>query len=108
MSRLTSPEIFFFFGKTFLRIEGEIEEKERRAKEERRAKDVVLEILLDVVMEKNSLEDKTSLSTHVCAPGPTVWASPPPTGGGTWRCPTPGMDSTITTETNQVIGLFTR
>ena len=41
------------------------------------------------------------------APGPTAWASPPPTGGGTCSGPTPGMDSTITTETNQVIGLFT-
>ncbi len=39
--------------------------------------DVVMEILLDVVMEKNSLEEKTSL------------------------------DNTITTETNQVIVLFT-
>jgi hypothetical protein len=66
-----------------------------------------LEILLDVVMEKNSLEEKTSLSTQVGAPGPTAWASPPPTGGGTCSGPTPGMDSTITTETNQVIGLFT-
>jgi hypothetical protein len=55
----------------------------RRVKEERRAKDVVMEILLDVVMEKNSLEEKTSLSTHVGVPGPAAWASPPPTGGGT-------------------------
>jgi hypothetical protein len=85
---------------------GEIEEKERRAKWERRAKDVVLEILLDVVMEKNSLEEKTSLSTQVGAPCPTAWASPPPTGGGTCSGPTPGMDSTITTETRTQIGMF--
>jgi hypothetical protein len=65
-----------------------------------------MEILLDVVMEKKSLEEKTSLSTQVGAPGPTAWASPP-TGGGTYIGPTPGMDSTITTETNQVIVLFT-
>jgi hypothetical protein len=48
--------------KPFAVLKGEIEEKERRAK------DVVLEILLDVVMEKNSLEEKTSLSTQVGAP----------------------------------------
>jgi hypothetical protein len=66
-----------------------------------------MEILLDVVMEKNSLEKKTSLSTQVGEPGPAAWASPPPTGGGTYSDPTPGMDSTITTETNQVNGLFT-
>ncbi len=54
--------------------------EERRAKKERRAKDVVMEILLDVVMEKNSLEKRTSLSTHVGTPGPASWASPPPTG----------------------------
>ena len=102
-----SPEIFFFLEKPFGVLKGEIEEKERRAKEERRAKDVVMEILLDVVMEKNSFEEKTSLSTQVGAPGPAAWASPPPTGGGTCSGPTPGMDSTITTETNQVIGLFT-
>ena len=59
-------------------------------------------------MEKNSLEEKTSLSTgNFGAPGPRAWASPPPTGGGTCSGPPPGMDSTITTETNQVIGLFT-
>ena len=59
-------------------------------------------------MEKNSLEEKTSLSTgNFRAPGPRAWASPPPTGGGTCSGPPPGMDSTITTETNQVIGLFT-
>jgi hypothetical protein len=46
-------------------LKEEIEEKERRVKEERRVKDVVMEILLDVVMEKNSLEEKTSLSTQV-------------------------------------------
>ncbi len=57
-------------------------------------------------MEKNSLEEKTSLSTQVGAPGPAAWASPPPTGGGTCSGPTPGMDSTITTEPNQVMGLF--
>jgi hypothetical protein len=57
------------------------EEKERRKKKERRAKDVVIEILLDVVMEKHSLEEKTSLSTKVGAPGPAAWASPPPTSG---------------------------
>ena len=65
-----------------------------------------MEILLDVVMEKNSLEEKTSLSTQVGAPDPATWASPPPTGGGTCNGPATGMD-TITTETNQVIGLFT-
>jgi hypothetical protein len=65
-----------------------------------------MEILLDVVMEKNSLEEKTSLSTQVGAPGPTAWASPP-TGGRTCSGPATGIDSTITTETNQVIGLFT-
>jgi hypothetical protein len=43
-----------------------------RVKEERRAKDVVMELLLDVVMEKNSLEEKTSLSTQVGAPGHVV------------------------------------
>jgi hypothetical protein len=52
-----------------------------------------LEILLDVVMEKNSLEEKTSLSTQVGAPGPTAWTSPPPTGGGTCSGPTPGDTS---------------
>ena len=67
-----------------------------------------MEILLDVVMEKNSLEEKTSLSTgNFRAPGPRAWSSPPPAGGGTCSGPPPGMDSTITTETNQVIGLFT-
>ncbi len=86
--------------KPFGVLKGEIEEKERRAK------DVVMEILLDVVMEKNSSGEKTSLSTQVGAPGPAAWASPA-TGGGTCSGPTPGMDSTITTQTNQVIGLFT-
>ena len=66
----------------------------------------VMEITLDVVMEENSLEEKTSLSTQVGAPDPAAWVSPP-TGGGTCSGPTPVMDSTITTETNQVIGLFT-
>jgi hypothetical protein len=93
--------------KPFGVLKGEIEEKERRVKEERRAKDVVMEILLDVVMEKNSFEEKTSLSTQVGALGPAAWASPRLTGGGTCSGPTAGMDSTITTETNQVIGLFT-
>ncbi len=37
-------------------------------------------------MEENSLEEKTSLSTQVGAPGPAAWASPPPTGGGTCSC----------------------
>jgi hypothetical protein len=70
----SSPEIFFFFF-----FEADLE----KSKKERRAKDVVIrvmEILLDVVMEKNSLEEKTSLSTQVGAPGPAAWASPPPTG----------------------------
>jgi hypothetical protein len=88
-------------------LKGEIEEKERRVKEKRRTKDVVMDILLDVVMEKNSLEEKTSLSTQVGTPDPSAWTSPPQTGGGTCTGPTPGMDSTITTETNQVIGLIT-
>jgi hypothetical protein len=52
---------FSFFWKNLSGYWGEIEEKERRA--ERRAKDVVMEILLDVEMEKKSLEEKTSLST---------------------------------------------
>ncbi len=68
------------------------------------SKNVVIEILLDVVMEKNLLEEKTSLSTQVGAPGPEAWASPPPTGGGTCSGPTTDMDSTITTEPNQVMG----
>ncbi len=79
----------------------------RRVKEERKVKDVVMKIPLDVVIEKNSLEEKTSLSTQVGEPGPKIWDSLPPTGGGTCSGPTPDMDSTITTETNQVIGLFT-
>jgi hypothetical protein len=66
-----------------------------------------MEILLDVVMEKNSLEEKNSLSTQVGAPGHAAWDSPPQTGGGTCNGPSPDMDSTITTETDQVIGLFT-
>jgi hypothetical protein len=65
-----------------------------------------MEILLDVVMEKNSFEEKTSLSTQVGAPGPEAWTSPPPTGGGTCNGSTTGMDRTITTETNQVMDLF--
>ena len=59
-------------------------------------------ILLDVVMEKNSLEEKTSLSTQVGAPGPAAWVSPPPTGGGTCSGPTTGMDSTIKRNVFQV------
>ena len=93
---------FSFFSKNLSRV---LEEKERREQKERRVNDVVMEILLDVVMEKNSLEEKTSLSTQVGAPGPAAWASPPPTGGGTCSDPTTGMDSTITTEPNQVMGL---
>jgi hypothetical protein len=62
---------------------------------------------LDVVMEKTSLEEKTSLSTQVGAPGPAAWASPPPTGADTCSGPATGMDSTITTEPTQVMGLFT-
>ena len=64
-----------------------------------------MEKTLDVIMEKNSLEEKTSLSTQVGAPGPAGWASPPPTGGGTCSGPATGMDTTITTETSQM-GLF--
>ena len=75
-------EIFFFFEKPSS-SGGEGKEKKKR-----RAKDVVIEILLDVVMEKHSLEEKTSLSTQVGAPGPEAWASPPPTGGTT---PPPGV-----------------
>ena len=82
------------------------DEKERRAKKERREKDVVKEIPLDVVMEKTLLEEKTSLSIQVGAPGPAAWASPPPTGADTSSGPTTGMDSTITTEPSQVMGLF--
>ena len=82
-----------FFSKNLSRV---FEEKERREKKKRRAKDVVIEILLDVVMEKHSLEEKTFLSTQVGAPGPAAWASSPPTGGGTCSDPTTGMDSTIT------------
>ncbi len=63
-----------------------------------------MEILLDVVMEKNSLEEKTSLSTQVGTPGPAAWAFPPPTRGHTCSGPATGM---YTTETNQVIDLFT-
>jgi hypothetical protein len=44
-----------------------------------------MEILVDVVMEKNSLEEKTSLSQQVGVPDPTVWASPPTRGDGVWR-----------------------
>jgi hypothetical protein len=69
-------------------------------------KDVVMEKTLDFVMEKTSLEEKTSLSTQVGAPGPAAWASPPPTGAGNCSGPTTGMDSTITTEPSQVMGLF--
>ncbi len=36
-----------------------------------REKDVVIEKTLDVIMEKNSLEEKTSLSTQVGVSGPT-------------------------------------
>jgi hypothetical protein len=42
-----------------------------------------MEIPLDIVMEKTSLEEKTSLSTQVGAPDPAAWASPPPTGADT-------------------------
>ena len=66
-----------------------------------------MEITLDVVMEKTSLAEKASLSTQVGAPGPAAWASRPPTGGGTCSGPATGMDSTITTEPSQVMGLFT-
>jgi hypothetical protein len=48
-------------------------------------KDVVMEILLDVVMEKNSLGEKTPLSTQVGTPGPTTWSSPPTRGDDAWR-----------------------
>jgi hypothetical protein len=75
-------------------------------KKERREKDVVMEIPLDVVMEKTSLEEKTSLSTQVGPPDPTAWASPLPTGDDTSNGPTTGMDSTITMETSQVMDLF--
>jgi hypothetical protein len=34
-----------------------------------------MEILLDVVMEKNSLEEKTSLSTQVGTPDPAAQAA---------------------------------
>ena len=61
---------------------------------------------MDVIMEKNSLEEKTSLSTQVGASGLAGWASPPPTGGVTCSGPATGMDTTITTETSQVMGLF--
>jgi hypothetical protein len=71
-----------------------------------REKDVVMEKTLDAIMEKNSLEEKTSLSTHVGAPCPAGWTSPPPTGGGTCSGPATDIDTTIITETNQVMGLF--
>ena len=64
------------------------EERDWRAKKERREKDVVMEIPLDVVMEKTLLEEKSSLSTQVGAPGPAAWASPPPTGSDTSSGPT--------------------
>ncbi len=64
-----------------------------------------MEISLDVVMEKNSLEEKTSLSTQVGPPGPKVLASPP-TDTDTSNGPTTDMDSTITTESSQVVVLF--
>ena len=60
-----------------------------------------MEIPLDVVKEKTSLEEKTSLSTQVGPPDPAVWVSPPPTGADTSNGPTTGMDSTITTEPSQ-------
>ncbi len=63
-----------------------------------REKDVVMEKTLDVIMEKISLEEKTSLSTQIGAPGPAAWAIPPPTGGGTCSGPTTGTDNTNTTE----------
>ncbi len=65
----------------------------------------VMEIPLDVAMEKPLLEEKTSLSTTRCT-GPWTWSSPPPTGADTSSGPTTGMDSTITTESSQVMGLF--
>ncbi len=52
------------------------------------------------------LEKKCSLSTQVGAPGPAAWASPVPTGAGNCSGPTTAMDITITTEPNQVMGLF--
>jgi hypothetical protein len=61
------------FSKTFHRWRSE--EKENRVKKERREKDVVMEIPLDVVMEKTSLEEKTSLSTQFGPPVPETWAS---------------------------------
>jgi hypothetical protein len=62
LSRLTSSEIFF------LKPFGSSEEEERREKKERREKDVVMEILLDVVMEKNSLEEKPCRHRSVTGP----------------------------------------
>jgi len=64
-----------------------------------------MEKTLDVVMEKISLEEKTSLSTQVGAPDPVSWASPP-TGPDNYNDPTTVMDSTITTEPSQVMVLF--
>jgi hypothetical protein len=80
-------------------LKGEIEEKERRVKEERRAKDVVMEILLDVVvMEKNSLEEKTSLSTRVGTPRHGLLlqreVAPPADQLVTWRSVSDGTDGT--------------
>jgi len=58
-------------------------------------------------MEKNLLEEeKISMSTQAGAPGPVAWAFPAPTGVVTCRCQTTGMDSTITTEPSQVMGLL--
>ena len=65
-----------------------------------------MEKTLDVLMEKTSLEEKTSLSTQVGAPDPMPRPSPPPTGAGNCSDLTTGMDSTITTEPSQVMGLF--
>jgi hypothetical protein len=57
---------FFFLQKPF---EREI----WRVEKERRAKDVVMEILLDVVMEKNSLKEKTSSRRSVMRTILDIW-----------------------------------
>ena len=69
-------------------------------------KDGVMEKTRHVVMEKSSLEEKTSLSTQVDATGPEAWVSPPSTSTDNYNGPTTDMDITITTETSQVMVLF--
>ncbi len=55
---------------------------------------------------ENLLGGQNLLSTTVGGPGHAAWSSPPPTGAGTCSDQTSGMDNTINTEPNQVMGLF--